>query len=184
MRDGLPYCVLPGKFNRILLNIFNRVHTCNTHACVVTHHEKKDGVRQALPSRDASRIMAHQSTIRNPPMKHPEDQRTIELPLQQETPARRRGRPPKIDTMSDAERARRYRARQKMMPKDEWNYEQVTSVTRAEIERLTGDATARPQAEAELVAQWAYGMFLLWDRVTAQCQRPADRSALLALVTA
>jgi hypothetical protein len=117
-------------------------------------------------------------------MKHPEDQRTIELPLQQDAEKRRRGRPPKDDAMSDAERARRYRARQKMMPKDEWNYEQVTSVTRAEIERLTGDAAARPQAEAELVAQWAYGMFLLWDRVTAQCQHADDRRALLALVTA
>lgn len=117
-------------------------------------------------------------------MKHPEDQRTIELPLQQEAPARRRGRPPKDDRMSDAERARRYRARQKMMPKDEWNYEQVTALARAEIERLGGDVAARPQAEAELVAQWAYGMFLMWDRLTAQCQRPADREALLALVTA
>ncbi|WP_036167023.1 hypothetical protein [Massilia sp. 9096] len=123
-------------------------------------------------------------TFTNPPMKHPEDQRTIELPLQPDAEKRRRGRPPKDDAMSDAERARRYRARQKMMPKDEWNYEQVTGVTRAEIERLTGNVAARPQAEAELVAQWAYGMFLLWDRVTAQCQRPDDRSALLALVTA
>jgi hypothetical protein len=117
-------------------------------------------------------------------MKHPEDQRTIELPLQLEAGAKRRGRPPKDDTMSDAERARRYRARQRMLPKDEWNYEQVTSVTRAEIERLLADPGARPAAEAELVAQWAYGMFLLWDRVTAQCQRPADRSTLLALVSA
>jgi hypothetical protein len=116
-------------------------------------------------------------------MKHPEDQRTIELPLQPEAGAKRRGRPPKIDTMSDAERARRYRARQKMMPKDEWNYEQVTATTRAEIERLLGGTGARPVAEAELVSQWAYGMFLLWDRVTAQCQRAEDRSALLALAT-
>ena len=38
--------------------------------------------------------------------------------------------------------------------------------------------------EAELVGQWAYGMFLLWDRVTAQVQRPDDRRALLALVSA
>jgi len=117
-------------------------------------------------------------------MKQPDDQRTIELPLQQDADKRRRGRPPKDDAMSDAERARRYRARQRMLPKDEWNYEQVTKVARAEIERLAGDVAARPAAEAELVAQWAYGMFLLWDRVTAQCQHPADRSALLALVTA
>ena len=72
----------------------------------------------------------------------------------------------------------------RMLPKDEWNYEQVTKVAHAEIERLAADVAARPAAEAELVAQWAYGMFLLWDRVTAQCQHPDDRSALLALVTA
>lgn len=115
-------------------------------------------------------------------MKQPEDQRTFELPLDQK--AKKRGRPPKEDKLSDAERARRYRARQKMRPRGEWNYEQLTALTRAEVERLTGDSAGRPQAEAELVAQWAYGMFLLWDRVTAQCQRPQDREELLALVTA
>jgi hypothetical protein len=117
-------------------------------------------------------------------MKHPDDQRTIELPLQPPSQAKRRGRPPKDDKMSDAERARRYRARQRMLPRDAWNYEQVTATTRTEIARLCGDAGARPAAEAELVAQWAYGMFLLWDRVTAQCQRAEDRSELLALATA
>lgn len=115
-------------------------------------------------------------------MKQPEDQRTFELPL--DVKARKRGRPPKDDKLSDAERARRYRARQKMLPRNEWNYEQVTVLARAEIGRLAGDATDRPAAEAELVGQWAYGMFLLWDRVTAQCQRAEDRQALLAMVTA
>jgi hypothetical protein len=115
-------------------------------------------------------------------MKQPEDQRTFELPL--DVKARKRGRPPKDNKLSDAERARRYRARQKMLPRDDWNYEQVTAMTRAEVMRLAGDAAARPVEEAELVAQWAYGMFLLWDRVTAQCQRPEDREELLALVTA
>ena len=113
-------------------------------------------------------------------MKQPEDQRTFELPL--EAKARRRGRPPKDDKLSDAERARRYRARQKMLPRGAWNYEQVTTLARTEIMRLAGDATGRPVAEAELVAQWAYGMFLLWDRVTAQCQQAEDRRELLALV--
>ena len=115
-------------------------------------------------------------------MKQPEDQRTFELPL--DVKARKRGRPPKDDKLSDAERARRYRARQKMRPKGEWNYEQVTALTRAEITRLTGSAADRPAAEAELVAQWAYGMFLLWDRVTAQCQHAEDRQELLALASA
>lgn len=114
-------------------------------------------------------------------MKQPEDQRTFELPL--DVKAKKRGRPPKDDKLSDAERARRYRARQKMRPKGDWNYEQVTALTRAEIERL-GGGVQRPAAEAELVVQWAYGMFLLWDRVTAQCQRADDRRALLALVNA
>jgi hypothetical protein len=116
-------------------------------------------------------------------MKQPEDLSTIELPLDA-AQAKKRGRPPKDDKLSDAERARRYRARQKMLPKGAWNYEQVTALARAEIERLVGDAAARPAGEAELVAQWAYGMFLLWDRVTAQRQQAADRAALLALVSA
>lgn len=115
-------------------------------------------------------------------MKHPEDLRTIELPLDP-TVAKKRGRPRKDDALSDAERARRYRARQKMLPKDEWNYEQVTATASAEIGRILQDAGARPAGEAELMTQWAYGMFLLWDRVTAQCQRQADRRALLALVS-
>jgi hypothetical protein len=115
-------------------------------------------------------------------MKQPEDQRTIELALDA-TVARKRGRPPKADKLSDAERARRYRARQKMMPKDDWNYEHLTALTRNEILRLTGDAATKPASESELVANWAYGMFLLWDRTTSQCQRAEDRSELLALVT-
>ncbi|QJE02338.1 hypothetical protein HH212_21845 [Massilia forsythiae] len=115
-------------------------------------------------------------------MKQPDDRRTIELPLDPAAP-RKRGRPPKEDAMSDAERARRYRARQRMLPRDAWNYEQVTATARAEIERLLDGAGVKPAAEAELVGQWAYGMFLLWDRMTAQCQREADRRALLALVS-
>lgn len=115
-------------------------------------------------------------------MKQPEDQRTIELQLDAAR-AKKRGRPPKDDAMSDAERARRYRARQRMLPKDAWNYEHVTAQARSEIERLLGGLADKPAAEAELVTQWAYGMFLLWDRVTAQCQRPDDRRGLLALVS-
>jgi hypothetical protein len=116
-------------------------------------------------------------------MKQPEDQRTIELALELATAARKRGRPPKEDKLSDAERARRYRARQKMMPRSDWNYEQLTELARAEISRLTDGAAAKPASESELVANWAYGMFLLWDRATAQCQRAEDRTELLALVT-
>jgi hypothetical protein len=116
-------------------------------------------------------------------MKQPEDQRTIELALEAAATARKRGRPPKADKLSDAERARRYRARQRMMPKDDWNYEQLTALTRAEIVRLTNGADAKPASESELVANWAYGMFLLWDRTTAQCQDADDRSELLALVS-
>jgi hypothetical protein len=115
-------------------------------------------------------------------MKQPEDLRTIELALDP-TRAKKRGRPPKEDKMSDAERARRYRARQRMLPKDAWNYEHVTELARAEIERLLDGVAAKPAAEAELVTQWAYGMFLLWDRVTAQCQNAGDRRGLLALVS-
>jgi hypothetical protein len=116
-------------------------------------------------------------------MKQAEDQSTSELPLDAAR-ARKRGRPPKDDAMSDAERARRYRARQKMLPKDEWNYEHVTQQARGEITRLLDGLAAKPAAEAELVTQWAYGMFLLWDRVTAQCQQADDRRDLLALVSA
>jgi len=115
-------------------------------------------------------------------MKQPDDARTFELPLDTALP-RKRGRPPKDDAMSDAERARRYRARQKMLPKGEWNYEQLTAQTTGEIERLLVGVAGKPAAEAELVTQWAYGMFLLWDRVTGQCQRAADRRVLLALVS-
>jgi hypothetical protein len=115
-------------------------------------------------------------------MKQPEDQRTIELALDAAA-TRKRGRPPKADKLSDAERARRYRARQKMMPKDDWNYEHLTALTRSEILRLTADVGSKPASESELVSNWAYGMFLLWDRTTAQCQRADDRSELLALVT-
>jgi hypothetical protein len=116
-------------------------------------------------------------------MTQPEDQRTIE-PAPDASVARKRGRPPKADKLSDAERARRYRARQKMMPKDDWNYEQLTALARAEIRRLLEGAAGKPASERELVANWAYGMFLLWDRTTAQVQRAADRSELLALVSA
>jgi hypothetical protein len=137
---------------------------------------------QILHNRDASRIMLSKSKL-SVLMKQPEDQRTIELSLDSAA-ARKRGRPPKADKLSDAERARRYRARQKMMPKDDWNYEQLTALTRAEILRLTNGAAARPASESELVANWAYGMFLLWDRTTAQCQDADDRSELLALVGA
>ena len=126
--------------------------------------------------------MLSKSKLYYPGMKQPEDQRTIELALDLAT-ARKRGRPPKDDKLSDAERARRYRARQKMRPKGAWNYEQLTELTRGEIARLTLDAAGKPASEAELIANWAYGMFLLWDRTTAQCQRPDDRSALLALVS-
>ena len=115
-------------------------------------------------------------------MKQPEDLRTIELPLDQAL-AKKRGRPKKEDAMSDAERARRYRARQRMLPKAVWNYEHVTATARGEIARLLDEAASRPVGEAELMTQWAYGMFLLWDRVTAQTQRAEDRSALLALVS-
>jgi hypothetical protein len=116
-------------------------------------------------------------------MKHPEDLRTIELPLDPSAP-RKRGRPPKDDKMSDAERARRYRARQRMLPKGEWNYEQLTAQARGEIARMLDGLAGKPAAEAELVTHWAYGMFLLWDRVTAQTQRADDRRDLLALVSA
>lgn len=116
-------------------------------------------------------------------MKQPEDLRTIELALDNAGAARKRGRPPKADKLSDAERARRYRARQKMMPKDNWNYEQLTALTRTEILRLTSGVAGKQASESELVTNWAYGMFLLWDRTTGQCQRADDRSELLALVT-
>lgn len=96
---------------------------------------------------------------------------------------KRRGRPPKPDKLSDAERARRYRARRKMGPRDSWNYTALTTLARSEIVRLLEDVASRPAAEADLVTQWAYGMFLLWDRTTAQSQTVADREALLALVT-
>jgi hypothetical protein len=115
-------------------------------------------------------------------MKQPEDRNTFELPLDPAR-AKKRGRPPKIDAMSDAERARRYRARQRMLPKDEWNYEHVTAQARSEIGRLLAGLADKPAAEAELVTQWAYGMFLLWDRITAQCQQADDRRTLLALVS-
>jgi len=115
-------------------------------------------------------------------MKQPEDQRTIELALEAAAAKKKRGRPPKADKLSDAERARRYRARQKMMPKDDWNYEHLTALTRTEILRLLDGADTKPASERELVGNWAYGMFLLWDRTTAQCQLADDRSALLALV--
>jgi hypothetical protein len=104
-------------------------------------------------------------------------------PTDPPSPSRPRGRPPKADKLSDAERARRYRARRKMGPQVSWNYEQLTALARAEIARLLDDLAQRPAAEAELVTQWAYGMFLLWDRTTAQCQQPDDREALLALVS-
>jgi hypothetical protein len=123
------------------------------------------------------------TTFHDRTMKQPEDLSTIELPLDAAL-AKKRGRPPKEDKLSDAERARRYRARQKMLPKGAWNYDQVTALARAEIERLVQGAASRPAGEAELMAQWAYGMFLLWDRVTAQRQRADDRAALLALVSA
>ena len=116
-------------------------------------------------------------------MKQPDDPRQSQNPDERpaaDTP-RRRGRPPKSDKMSDAERARRYRARRKMKPKGSWNYAQVTALAREEITRLLADAAQRPAAEAELVRQWAYGMFLLWDRTTGQCQQAVDRQALLAL---
>ena len=115
-------------------------------------------------------------------MKQPEDAHTFELPLDAAR-ARKRGRPPKDDAMSDAERARRYRARQKMLPKGEWNYEHVTMLARAEIGRMLDGVASKPAAEAELASQWAYGMFLLWDRVTGQCQQADDRRDLLALVS-
>jgi hypothetical protein len=105
------------------------------------------------------------------------------MPPDDQHTARRRGRPPKPDKLSDAERARRYRARRKMGPKDSWNYEQMTALARSEIARLLDDLASRPAAEAELVVQWAYGMFLLWDRTTAQSQKAADRDDLLAMVT-
>jgi hypothetical protein len=76
-------------------------------------------------------------------MKHPEDLRTIELPLDPSAP-RKRGRPPKDDKMSDAERARRYRARQRMLPKGEWNYEQLTAQARGEIARMLDGRTGHP----------------------------------------
>jgi hypothetical protein len=116
-------------------------------------------------------------------MKQPEDLRTIELPLVDTLMPRRRGRPPKADKMTDAERARRYRARRKMQPKDSWNYPYVTQLAREEIGRMLADVASRPSSEAELMRQWAYGMFLLWDRTTGQCQRSDDRQALLALVS-
>jgi len=113
-------------------------------------------------------------------MKQPDEPRQNPLPAA-DAP-RRRGRPPKADKMSDAERARRYRARRKMKPKGSWNYQQMTALARDEITRLLADVAQRPAAEAELVRQWAYGMFLLWDRTTGQCQQPADRQALLGMV--
>lgn len=116
-------------------------------------------------------------------MKQSDDQRTIDMVLE-ETPTRKRGRPRKDDALSDAERARRYRARQKILPRGEWNYEQVTATARAEIVRMLAEAGTRPAGEAELMTQWAYGMFLLWDRVSAQCQRAEDRRELQALVSA
>jgi len=102
--------------------------------------------------------------------------------MSQDPPAPRRGRPPKADKLSDAERARRYRARRRMLPKDSWNYDQLTQLANTDIGRMVRDAAARPPAEAELLLQWAYGMFLLWDRTTAQCQLPDDRQTLLALL--
>jgi hypothetical protein len=95
---------------------------------------------------------------------------------------RKRGRPPKADKLSDAERARRFRARRRMQPQVSWNYQQFTACARADMARLLTDAAGRPAAESDLVKQWAYGMFLLWDRVTAQCQLTVDRAALLELV--
>ena len=121
------------------------------------------------------------SLTTGPGMKQPDDLRTIELSLD-ETKPKKRGRPRKDDALSDAERARRYRARQRMLPKDEWNYEQVTATARAEIARMLGDGV-RPAGETELMMQWAYGMFLLWDRVTAQCQDAEDRRELHAMVS-
>jgi hypothetical protein len=115
-------------------------------------------------------------------MKHSEDLHTIELPLD-ESKAKKRGRPRKDDALSDAERARRYRARQRMLPKGEWNYEHVTATAKAEIARMLGASGARTEGETELMAQWAYGMFLLWDRLTAQCQQAEDRRELQALVS-
>ena len=59
----------------------------------------------------------------------------------------------------------------------------LTAMRDPEGGQILRDAAGRPAGEAELMTQWAYGMFLLWDRVTGQCQRPDDRRELQALVS-
>lgn len=51
------------------------------------------------------------------------------------------------------------------------------------MRRLPGTGFSPQTAQpCRLDSQWAHGMFLSWDRATAQCQRRADRDLLAALL--
>lgn len=47
-----------------------------------------------------------------------------------------------------------------------WSYAQITDQAKSQISSLMAEAEDRPDEEAQHLRQWAYGVYLMWERLT------------------
>ncbi len=63
-----------------------------------------------------------------------------------------------------------------------WTYEEITTASKTKITQLMKQAAARlDKDEVCTWRQWAYGVYLMWDGLTAGCQKAGDNVRMMAL---
>jgi hypothetical protein len=55
-----------------------------------------------------------------------------------------------------------------------WSYAQVTSEAEKQILDLMRRAKDMPEDDAFMVRQWAFGVFVYWDKLTLGWREPGD----------
>lgn len=62
-----------------------------------------------------------------------------------------------------------------------WSYAQVTAEAEKQITTLMKRAEGMPEAEAYMVRQWAFGVFVLWDNLTMGWRESGDGDRMRSL---
>lgn len=62
-----------------------------------------------------------------------------------------------------------------------WSYAQITDQAKSQISSLMAEAEDRPDEEAQHLRQWAYGVYLMWERLTCGWREIGDDDRMRSL---
>ena len=62
-----------------------------------------------------------------------------------------------------------------------WSYAEVTEHAKGQILSLMAEANDRPEEEAMHLQQWAYGVYLMWERLTCGWREIGDDDKMRSL---